>query len=275
MAKKAERTEKEMPIPSGFLQNQWILTISAGLLLSGAYWFEKWPLLAFIALIPCFAIADHPKAAEKLIEHTELLLIIFGIAVFVGFQFDFGAIFSVVGLAFLYSLPFILFVLSRVGGGSLTINFLIVIYWLAIEYLILKGLSVFHIDPGTRPVFIGDFMLYRPEWLSWNLQTGYLSVSMWILISNWIGYVLISKPFRWMVLALMLLIIISPIVYSFFAGGMGITRTDMLMLYSTDTTGVSAYSQYGEWIGRTSAWVSVLVLLFSMVRHKTKKKNDK
>lgn len=275
MAKKAEKTEQVLPATTGYLHNRWILTIAAGLLLSGAYWFEQWPLLAFIALIPCFALADHPKAAENIIDHTELLLLIFGLAVFVGFEFDLSAIFSVVGLTFLYTLPFILFVLSRIGGGSLTINFLIVIYWLAIEYLLLKGLAGFAIDPASRPVFIGDLMLNRPEWFRWNLQSGYLSVSSWILISNWIGYKLISRPFRWGVLIILILIIFSPIAYSLFISDSGITRTDMLTMYSSGSMGESAYSQYGEWIGRTSAWVSVLVLLFSMVRYKTKKKNER
>lgn len=266
MAKKTEQA------PTNFLHNRWILFIAGVLLLSGAYWLKQWPLLGFIALIPCFALAEHPKANEKIWELTELLLFIFGISLYVGFQFEIAKIFSVVGLALCFTLPFILFVLSRIGGGPLTVNFLIVIYWLAVEYLLLKLLTALHLDPGTMPVFIADLMMTRPEWLKWNLHAGYLAVSAWILISNWLGYLLISKPFRWIILILLFVVIASPIIYSLLADTSGITRSDVISLYTTGLQSDSAYSQYGEWIGRTSAWVSVLVLLFSMIRYKTKKK---
>lgn len=266
MAKKAEQ-----PAPS-LLDNRWILFATGTALLSGAYWMEQWPLLAFIALIPCFAMASHPGAHEKILELTELLLFVFGFALVVGFEFDLSKIFSIVGIALVFTLPFILFVFSRVGGGPLTSNFLIVIYWLAAEYVLLKIISVLQIDPSTYPVFIGDLLMDRPEWFRWDAKTGYLAVSFWILLSNWIGYQLISKPFRWIFLIVFILIIAGPLAFGYWSAAEGITRNDMVTLYVSNETTIPSYSLHAEWIGRTCAWVSVLVLLFSLIRFKTKKK---
>ena len=266
MAKKAEQP------PSLLFDNRWILFFTGTALLSAAYWMEQWPLLAFIALIPGFALASHSSAHEKILELTELLLFVFGIALVVGYRFDLSKIFPIVGLALVFTLPFVLFVFSRVGGGPLTSNFLIVIYWLAVEYVLLKIISALQINPGTYPVFISDLLINRPEWFRWDAKTGYLAVSFWILLTNWIGYQLISKPFRWMLLVILILIVAGPLAFGYWSTAVGITRNDMITLYTSNETAISSYALHGEWIGRTCAWVSVLVLLFSSIRFKTKKK---
>ena len=256
-----------------FLQNRWILSAASVLLLSGAYLLERWPLLSFIALIPCFALTDLPKAEEKIMEVTEVLLFIFGISLYVAFDFDLKYIFSIVALAGLYALPFVLFLFSRKGGGPLTGYFLILIYWLAAEYLLLKLLVLLNIYPTTVPLFGADMLAARPEWFRWNAQAGYLAVSAWILASNWFGYRLITKPFNIFNFLIFLVAVVGPIGISYLVPSESITRENVFELYrSVSVTETSGYAMYGEWIGRTCAWVSVLVLLFSFVRLKTKNK---
>ena len=264
-----KETEKKS---SGLLQNQWLLFLLATALLSAAYWFEAWPLLAFVALIPCFAFTDHPKATEKIWEIAEFLLFAFGIALYFGYALDLKFIFPIVGLAALYTLPFILFILSRMASGPLTGHFILIFFWLASEYMLLKLLAFFQWTPGAHPVFLADLFLGRPEWLNWNSQTGYLAASAWILMANWLGYRLVSRPFHWIHVIIYLVIVVGPLASSFWLTAEPITRTEMFSLYASDSKGESGYAMHGEWIGRTAAWVSALVLLFSVIRNKTKKK---
>ncbi|MFZ9980592.1 MAG: hypothetical protein ACO3FI_01035 [Cyclobacteriaceae bacterium] len=267
MAKQPEQTL----LP--FLQNRWILFAVSVLLLSTAYLLKQWPLFSFIALIPCFALTDLPKAEEKILEVTEILLFIFGASLFVAFDFDLKYIFAIVALAGLYTLPFVLFLFSRKGGGPLTGHFLILIYWLAGEYVLLKLLVLFNFFPTGVPMFSADMMAARPEWFKWNAQPGYLAVSTWILASNWIGYRLISKPFNVFSFLTFVTLIVAPIGISYFMHSEPIIRDNVFELYrSTPVKEASGYAMHGEWIGRTCVWVSVLVLSFSFVRLKTKKK---
>lgn len=267
MAKQTEQTS------SGLFQNRWLLFAAASLMLSGAYLLEQWPLLCFVALIPCFALTDLPKAEDNIWEVTEILLFIFGISLYIAFDFDLKYIFSVVALAALYALPFVLFLISRKGGGPLTGHFLILIYWLAGEYLLLKLLVLINVFPATTPVFSADLLAARPEWFKWNTQAGYLAVSAWILASNWFGYRLVSKSFSVVNLLIFLIVVAGPIGFSYLSDMQAITRGDVFELYRAEPVKeASGYVMHGEWIGRTCAWVSVLVLLFSFVRLKTKKK---
>jgi hypothetical protein len=267
MAKQTEQAQLSL------LQNRWVLSAASVLLLSGAYFLERWPLLSFIALIPCFALTDLPKAEEKILEVTEILLFIFGISLYVAFDFDLKYIFSFVALAGLYALPFILFLFSRKGGGPLTGHFLILIFWLAGEYLLIKLLVVLNIYLTTVPLFVADMLAARPEWFKWNAQAGYLAVSAWILASNWFGYRLISKPFSIFNILIFLVAVAGPIGISYLVSSESISRENVFELYrSVSVTETSGYAMHGEWIGRTCAWVSVLVLLFSFVKLKTKKK---
>jgi len=263
--------ETEEPTESLF-NNRWLLFILATIFGVCAYWFRQWPVFSLVALIPCFALTDHPKSSNVW-GISEFLLFSFGISLYVGFHFDLSQIFTVVAMAAVFTLPFILFVISRLGGGPLTGHFLIIIYWLALEYITLKILVLFNLFPQSNPVFLADFFLGREEWLKWNGHTGYLSISAWILISNWLGYRTIKGgAARWINLTLFIFVIAVPIAFSYWTDLLPITRNEMFSLYSTDKSVFENYSLQGEWMARTCAWVSVLVLLFSFVRYRTKKK---
>jgi hypothetical protein len=46
----------------------------------------------------------------------------------------------------------------------------------------------------------------------------------------------------------------------------------MINAYSINPSSVkNAYTRYGELISRTGAWVSILIIIFTLVRIKTKK----
>ena len=52
-----------------------------------------------------------------------------------------------------------------------------------------------------------------------------------------------------------------------------ISRENMMNLYSNASTKQeTVYLKRGEFVPRTAAWVSVLIIIFALVKNKTKKK---
>lgn len=264
-----KRTEKR---PVGFLHNRWLLFFISLFTLTASYWLKTWPLMAFIGLIPCFAFTDSKDASKHLIEVSEFLLFAFGISLFIGYRFNLNYIFSIAGLAALYSIPFLLFILIRKGAGQLTGHFLIILFWLAGEYFMLKILIYLNWLPTTNPVFLADMLISRPDWFSWNTHSGYLSVSAWILVSNWLGYRMIAQSFHWSGILLFVVVLFGPVIFGLWYGSVSIGRSEMIELYSSVNVQGEGYTLHGEWVGRTAAWVSVLILIFSLIQHKTRKR---
>jgi hypothetical protein len=112
----------------------------------------------------------------------------------------------------------------------------------------------------------------KPTWTRWNIHTGYLGSSLWILSTNLIFYQAIfksDKVKKW-TLVIAILFIVLPILYSLYLSNPTVNKTDMIILYANKGL-ENTYSRNGELISRTGAWVSVLIIIFTIVKSKTKR----
>jgi hypothetical protein len=226
---------------------------------------RSFPILAFIAFAPLFAMLDKANGFRK---SYRLLIIVSIVGLVVYFILQKSSSLSIV----LYStLAFILFggfaEVHRIRQNVLN-KFALVIILLGAEYIIVKYI------PAHHGVFLADLVEQKPGWIRWNIYTGYLGASLWILATNLIFYQAIFKSDsvkKWSLL-MAILFILLPIIYSLNLSNPAITRMDMTLLYSRGES-ESAYSRNGELISRTGAWVSVLIVIFTIVKSKTKQKH--
>jgi hypothetical protein len=201
---------------------------------------------------------------EKM-EWVFLSLVVYFLAVHL---FDFSFLASSFIYAIIFTLPFIGFIWSRQVLGKYIGNFTIILFWLAIEYALLK------IRP-SQGSFLADTLRFRSEWMAWNIHTGYLGASAWILLSNFVAYqaFLSENPFQWYWITPLVIIIAGPLIYSFMLNSEPISRKDLMNLYRDklivkDVT----YLVRGEFIVRTSAWISALILLVTLIKSQTSKR---
>lgn len=236
-------------------------------LMSMAWLMQSFPVFAFFGLAPFMAIVSGQKKQASHWNSLELILLGLGVSFFCATFFALDRLIGVIFLAMMFSLPFLGVSFRRSlgqGAGLLAI----VLFWLALEYAGLK------IAP-EHTIFLSDLMRLKPDWVRWNASTGYLGASLWILLCNallfkaWFADV----KFNWMFLFLFAIAVISPIVYSYTLAGSAVEKAQMIQFYQNDMEGLSlAYMKRGEWIPRTAAWVSVLMLLYSFVMKKTARK---
>ncbi len=237
-------------------------------LFSLAWLMPSFPLLAFIGFAPFVAIATKPRKDNAFWNFLELVMLGLFIGFFSSTLFDPSQILISVLQAILFTLPFLgyAFVRSFLGGSVSVIT--LALLWLAMEYLLLKWIPM-------PPIFLADFFKIKLEWDRWNGYTGYLGTSLWILASNIIisKALLTDQKVNWFFLILFIAITSGPIIYSYASDLEPITRQDMLSLYTaTPDVGNTPYSSGGEFIPRTAAWISVLILLFTFVKMKTGRK---
>ncbi len=154
--------------------------------------------------------------------------------------------------------------------GSWAGKFIIIFFWLALEYCFLK------IPLNNNVVYLADALLLQPGWYNWTTYTGYLGTSLWILITNLLFYQAIFKKsgFNVYYFAAALLLVIVPIIYSMQVSYKGITHQQMAELYSFNVNGSYSekYSKHGELVARTAAWVSLLIILLSFAKNYIRKK---
>ena len=125
-----------------------------------------------------------------------------------------------------------------------------------------------------NPVFLADLFKYKITWTRWNIFTGYTGATLWILLPNLLFYQALFKleKINWIMCIVAVLIILGPLVYSLYSSNAALAKADVLNFYSGRMEYHSAYSEYGELISRTGAWVSLLILIFTVVKAMTKKK---
>jgi hypothetical protein len=168
------------------------------------------------------------------------------------------------------SFPLLIFVaLAPLFALTGNVNKLaLVFFWLAFEYLELK----FFPDKGV--FFLADAVYSKTEWLRWTNSTGYLGASLWILLANYFLYLaLLRNGLRVAYLVVFLIVIVGPILYSYTLQSDYVARLNMLLLYMGDPAPTAGdYNERGEWIPRTAAWLSVLILLSTIVKNNIRKK---
>jgi hypothetical protein len=244
--------------------NIWWLSIGGTVLLAVGFYMKAFPIFVFIGLAPFFAILDHTMDGDHFWEHAELILIGLAIALFAAFQFDATFVITILFLAILFTLPFIGFAFAHENLGPRTGKFIVIILWLGLEYVLVKlqwPRHVFH---------LADSLQAWPAWVRWNTTTGYLGASAWILLTNWLVYAAVLRQgIRWPLVILALTIWIGPMIYSYTLPAQTITRHTMLELYNNKVVSSGNYAATGELVARTSAWVSILVLVFAGVKSRT------
>jgi len=146
-------------------------------------------------------------------------------------------------------------------------KFALVIFVMGTEDLLLKLMI------EKNPVFLADVLASKSIWTRWNTYTGYTGASLWILLTNLLFYQVFFKTqkINWFLLTLAVMMILVPIIYSLNISANALARDDVVSLYSNAGTHHSNYSQRGELISRTGAWVSVLIIIFTILKGQIKK----
>jgi len=246
-----------------------IVLFVAGLsLLILAWLLKSFPLLIFIAYSPLMAIASKSRKDKPAWSHVELVLVALSLSFFASTFFEWNLLLWCVVESILISLLFLLYTFMRkkIGTGISIIT--IALFWLALEYIFIKIGSVNYI-------FLADALQLVPSWVKWTTHTGYLGASLWILCTNLLLYkaILESRKVNWIYTFLFLITVMGPLIYSLVIDLSPITREQMLSFYNDRTENLPfTYLARGEYVARTAAWVTVLILLFVSVRLKISRK---
>lgn len=245
----------------------WLLFAISALLLSAGWLMKPFPIFIFFGFAPLFAIADHVKEGDDFWVNIEFILLALVVSFFAAHSFNVSFLVSAIVQAIVFALAFLGYSFSYQSLGSRLGKFTIIFFWLGLEYILLK------LSWREQTVFLADVIQLRPEWLKWNVYTGYLGSSLWILCSNLLLYTAVFKgKLNWYLLALTLICLTGPVIYSLILKMDGITRLQMISLYSDVKVESVNYAKRGELVTRTAAWISIAILLLALVKSQTKKK---
>jgi len=246
--------------------NPYLLFVIATALFSAGLLMRSFPLFVFFGLAPLFAITDHANE-DNMWNKIELIGVSIVVSLFAWHVFDFTYATSVILLSIGIMLVFAAFTFARSGLGSRLGLLPLILFWLALEYLMLR------FAPTKNVFFLADAVVLKTAWLRWNTSMGYLSASLWILMTNWFLYLgTLKNGIRIPYLVIFLIVISGPIIYSYTLQAEPVSRAEMIALYTTNLSSPASYAANGEWIPRTAAWVSVLILLSAFVKENIRKK---
>lgn len=247
----------------------WLLFAIATFLLSAGWLMKSFPILMFIGLVPLFAIADLAKDKYPL-NHLELILLSLAISLFCANFFNTSKITIILAQSILLAIAFSGYAFAYQNLGNRIGKFTIIFFWLGLEYLMLK------LPWRNDFIFLADALQLQANWWKWNIELGYLAGSLWILITNLIFYIAFFKSslINWTMIILGTILVAGPIMYAIlYLDTTGINRDWMIALYNGENDIINEnYKNRGELITRSSAWVSVLIILLALVKNKTKKK---
>lgn len=246
----------------------WILFAAGTLLFTAGWLMKSFPLLIFTGLAPFFAIVDQGKEDDRFWNLSELILAALTISFFAAHVFQVEFLVAAISQSIALTLAFVGYSFAYQSLGSRLGKFTIVIFWLGIEYVLLKT------SFRNQIIFLSDALQLQPNWQRWNIYTGYLGSTLWILLSNLFIYLglLKAEKINWIWVGVAAFCMAGPIVFSLLSEELPITHLNMLNLYDGNVTSLSKeYMERGELIPRTAAWVSGLIILLSLVKNKTKK----
>jgi hypothetical protein len=236
---------------------------------SAGWLMRMFPVFIFVGIAPLFALTD--RAAEvkdqSAWNFVELILLALTLMIFAAHFFQLEEILFAVLQAIILSLAFAGYTFGRIHLGIHLSKLVLIFYWLAAEYIFVK------VAPA-RFIFLADVIALKQDWYRWTFHTGYLGSSFWILMCNLLIYsaVLKSRAINWFYFSLFVISIAVPLWYSFQSDTSPVTRFQMIDLYSGGTQGSYPYHSNGEYIPRTAAWISLLIVLFTLVKSKTRRK---
>lgn len=250
------------------LFNSWVLFTVATLLLSAGWLMKSLPLFIFVGFAPLFAITDQAKDHKSPWNRFELILLSLTVSFFAATLFDTQRLVFVLIQAIVFTLTFVGYSFAYQSLGSRLGKFTIIFFWLGVEYILLK------LPWSEQTLFLADAIQLRASWLTWTDHVGYLGGSLWILVVNLIFYLSFfqKKEFNGYYFAAGITLIIVPILFSYQTNTTGISRSEMISLYTLGSSESEKYMNQGELIARTAAWISVLIILLSFVKNQTRKK---
>lgn len=243
----------------------YVLALAAVALLSGG-WLAQFPLLIFFGLAPLLIFAE--TSDKGILEKMEWVLVALTLplALLAFIRQESLVVALVMGL--LWTLVFVAHAWVRQTLGIRTGKITLVLFWLALEYVCLK------LVPG-QTIFLGDSLQGQGTWTRWTAYTGYLGTGAWILIVNLAVYkAFLDEPgLSWGWLLAGLVVLGGPALFSQTLPDSPVTREAMIKLYEGHTIDrADAYLARGEWVVRTAAWISLLILLFTAVKSQTRMK---
>jgi hypothetical protein len=234
-----------------------------------AFAFRDIPIFVFVAFAPMFALVDHPSA----LKDFSLPFFVAMLTAFILYSFkepntqqsyvlSWIIYFSVLAMVFT-----IYIFLQRWTSDRLN-KFALILFILGMEYLVLKLMT------DLNPVFLADLLRNKGSWTRWNIMTGYTGATLWILLSNLLLYHALFKKekINWLMCVVAFVIILGPMIYSLNSSNTALTKADVLNFHLGLGEFGSTYSEHGELISRTGAWVSLLILIFTLTKAMTKKK---
>src|SRR5688572_7971075 len=219
----------------------------------------------FIAIAPLFALLDLK------IDIKNVYGIVSGLFVMAAITFVMREISPATGTVFYAVIVMGVFVFyqlmqhqtqNRLNKLSLTILLI------GVEYVLLK------LSLGSWITFLADAVQEKTAWTRWNIYTGYLGSTAWIVLVNLLFYQALFKKEKisWFLIILAIAAILLPVLYSIDLTNNALTKEQVMRFYRGDNSGLTnPYLLYGELISRTGAWLSILIIIFTFVRAKTKK----
>lgn len=244
-----------------------LFILSQTLLLIAFVW-RDFPLFIFLAIAPLFALVDHPSALKD--SYLPFLAAIVTALIFsltMQESMKQSSIFSWIIYFTLLAAVFAAYIFAQRMTHNRLNKFALIIFILGAEYLFLKLMTNFN------PVFLADLLRYKPTWTRWNIFTGYGGATLWILLINLLIYEAIfrEESINWLVGILAVVLTVVPLVISLNANNDALTKADVIGLYSANISPNALYSERGELISRTGAWVSALIIIFTLIKAMTKK----
>ena len=246
----------------------WILFAAGTLLFTSGWLMKSFPILIFVGLAPFFAIVDQGKEGDRFWNLSELILAGLAISFFAAHFFEIKFLVAAISQSIVFTLAFVGYAFAYQNLGNRLGKFTIIIFWLGIEYVLLK------IPFRNQTIFLADALQLQTTWQHWNVYTGYLGSSLWILTTNLFLYLAVLKEekINWVWVGLTVFCIVGPITFSMLTEGSLVTRLNMLTLYDGEIKLLpKEYLERGELIPRTATWVSGLIVLLSLIKNKTKK----
>ena len=247
--------------------NPYLLCLLGVFLVSAGFLMGPFPVLIFAGLAPAFALVDYAEG-EFFWNKLELVLIITFAGYFSAHGLNTKALIPSLVQSIAVTIAFAGFSFTRQSLGTRLGRLPLLLFLLTLEYIILKT------GIGGKAVFLADALKFKIEWIRWTEVTGYLGVSLWILFANhllYLGALRHGMSVPWLVV--FLAVVLVPVGYSYILTAGGADR-DMMLGHYGNLPGkhTGTYEQNGEWIPRTAAWVSALIVIFAFVKSYIKRK---
>lgn len=206
--------------------NLWLLTILGGLLLWLGWPILPFPFLLFAGFVPLLLIENYISQNPSqykgkhffLFSYTTFLIWNAATTWWVAYATLVGAIFMIIANAFLMSLPFLLFRITKKNAGSGWGYFSLVLYWISFEYVHLNW------DLSWPWLTLGNGFSTFPEWIQWYEYTGVFGGTLWIWLVNLLLFFALThkalnQPARKInteYLIYIILLICLPVAYSYY-----------------------------------------------------------